>query len=116
MIQENYELLINKLIEGTNLKKVVWNKTSNPKEYQTVIGSGIITVSCNSSKPDLLVRYKSGDVCLTIWNDNGDIIDQLKYSITDPGFAQLKNLYDCARRAYLKIDDTISDILRHLDF
>ncbi|MCS2337932.1 hypothetical protein [Bacteroides sp. BFG-606] len=111
MIPKNYQALIDKLILGTNMKKISWKRTSRPSEYQALIGSGAITVD-NWTEDFNGLQY----VDLVIWNDEGERIDRLQATEDEEDYASIMEIYECARRAYLKIDETINDIMNHLDF
>jgi len=111
MIPKNYQTLIEKLILGTSLKRITWNRTSRPSEYQVNIGSGAITTDYweDEQAGRLLVDF-------SIWNDQGEVIDTLSASEGEEDYVLIRKLYECAKRSYLKIDDTITDMMNHLNF
>ncbi|EXY68949.1 hypothetical protein M083_3385 [Bacteroides fragilis str. 3986 T(B)9] len=55
-------------------------------------------------------------VDFVIWNDEGEAIDSISAFKGDEDYDSIMQLHECARRAYLKIDETINDIMNHLDF
>ena len=111
MIPQNYQALIDKLILGTNMKKISWKKTSRQTEFQTSVGSGTITTD-NWKDDTTDMTY----VDFVIWNDEGEAIDSISAFKGDEDYDSIMQLHECARRAYLKIDETINDIMNHLDF
>ena len=72
MIPQNYQALIDKLILGTNMKKISWKKTSRQTEFQTSVGSGTITTD-NWKDDTTDMTY----VDFVIWNDEGEAIDSI---------------------------------------
>ena len=111
MIPQNYQALIDKLILGTNMKKISLKKTSRQTEFQTSVGSGTITTD-NWKDDTTDMTY----VDFVIWNDEGEAIDSISAFKGDEDYDSIMQLHECARRAYLKIDETINDIMNHLDF
>lgn len=121
MIKEKYETLIKKLIEVTDEGKVVWEKTSSKDEYQAKIGDNAVNIgffdpeditnsfifSPNGSTPRLYYY-------LTVVNSDGVPVDSESREETDAGFDKLKTLFNEARRKYLKVDETLDDILKNL--
>lgn len=111
MISNSYKELIEKLIKGTTLKKVVWEKTSRKTEYKTTLGSSTITTDNWDS---------DGEECvdIAIWNDRGERVDTIAAAAgeDEDDYKEIMKLYSTARAAYLRVDETISEILSHLDF
>lgn len=111
MIPNTYKQLIEKLIKGTQLKKITWEKTSRETEFKTTVDTSMITTDNWDAEGDNCVD-------LAIWNDRGERIDSI-YATEgeeDEDFKEIMKLYSVARAAYLRIDETISSILSHLDF
>ena len=121
MIKEKYEALIKKLIDATDNGTIVWEKTSSKDEYQTKIGQNGVNVGFfdpedlansflimpNGSKPKL--HYY-----LNIINSEGIEVDSEEREINDAGFDKLRTLYHEVRRKYLKVDETLDDILKNI--
>ena len=121
MIKEKYEALIKKLIDATDNGTIVWEKTSSKDEYQTKIGQNGVNVGFfdpedlansflimpNGSKPKL--HYY-----LNIINSEGIEVDSEEREINDAGFEKLQTLYHEVRRKYLKVDETLDDILKNI--
>lgn len=109
MIQEKYRDLIEKILLATEQKKIVWEKTSRDNEYKSEIGASMVTTD-NWDSPDGVIN-----VDFAIWNSNGVQVDTVQAEQGTPEYAELKKLHTAARASYLKADDTIADILNHLN-
>lgn len=109
MISEKYKELIDKLVLATQNKKIVWDKTSNDNEYKSVIGSSMVTTD-NWSFPDGINK-----VDFAIWNGNGVQVDYISATEGSLDYTDIMKLYSRAKAAYLKVDETIADILEHLE-
>lgn len=112
MIPTMFQELINKLIKATEQKKISWGKTSRDTEYKVVLGSSMVTTD-NWIADD-------GETCvdIAIWNSNGDQISTLSFTDSDSSqedYMKLLDLYNAAKNDYLKVDETISEIMRHLE-
>ncbi len=121
MIKEKYETLITKLIEATDNGKIEWEKTSTKAELQTKIGVNAINVGFYD--PDDLTNsfiiHTDGVMpkrhyYLDVFNSDGVQVDSEKKEFEDSGYDQLKTLYNEARRKYLRVDETLDDILKNL--
>lgn len=109
MIQEKYRDLIEKIILATEQKKIAWEKTSRDNEYKSMIGSSMVTTD-NWDSPDGTMN-----VDFSIWNSNGVLVDTLQAGQGTLDYVDLMKLYTAARASYLKADETIADILEHLN-
>lgn len=121
MIKEKYETLIKKLIEATDNGDVEWEHTSAKDEYQAKIGENAVSIGFYD--PDdlanSLIVYPNGvrpqlHYYLSIMNSKGIEVDSEEREANDPGFEKLKTLYHEARRKFLKVDETLDDILNNL--
>ncbi len=109
MIPEKYRELIEKLIRATRQKKVVWEQTSREAEYKAVIGSSMVTTD-NWDFPD---NVMNADVA--IWNSNGMKVDSIQAMEGTEDYAEIMKLHSVARASFLRADETIADILGHLE-
>lgn len=109
MIPEKYRELIEKLIRATRQKKVVWEQTSRENEYRAVIGSSMVTTD-NWDFPDTVMN-----VDFAIWNSNGLRVDSVQATEGTEDYAEIMKLYTVARASFLRADETIADILGHLE-
>lgn len=109
-ISYKYQSLISALFDATEERRIKWETTSVPNEFQTVINKSIVSVrryecydalgNCND-KP----RYS-----LHLKNKDGDIIDT--YSGGNSGTRnEPEYLYDVVRRSYFKVEETIDAMI-----
>lgn len=109
MIQEKYRDLIEKILLATEKKKIVWEKTSRGNEYKSMIGASMVTTD-NWDFPE-----EVNNVDFAIWNSDGIQVDTVHAEQGTPEYAEIMKLHSAARSSYLKADETIADILSHLD-
>lgn len=109
MINQTDKELIERLIKGTKLKKVVWEQSSRETEYKTTLGENSVTTDNWDSG---IVTY----VDLGIWNNKGEQVYSLSAKKGQDDYKELYNLYSTAKSAYLKVDEVVDDILNHLNF
>ncbi len=121
MIKEKYETLIKRLIEVTDEGKIVWERTSSKDEYQAKIGDNAVNIgffdpediantfifTTGVGKPKLYYY-------LTVVNSDGVPVDSESREESDAGFDKLKTLFNEVRRKYLRVDETLDDILKNL--
>lgn len=113
---KKYEELVSKLKDSTAKRKLVWEKTSRENEYQTAIGGNAISVLYHEK--DFISMTLNNDetyMSLLIWNNKGENIDEVRIKEGKYDFDVLKELYDSARRSYMKVEETLDDILSNLD-
>ena len=111
MIPQMFNELIKKLISATEQKKISWDKTSRDTEYKVVLGSSMVTT-------DNWVDVDGEDcIDMAIWNSNGDKISSIVFVRQDSetDYNELMRLYITAKNDYLKVDETIAEILSHLE-
>jgi len=112
MIPTNYTELLDKLLEKTKNKEVIWQKTSREDEYKLQLEIGALTID----------RWKNDKnsrefVDVNFYNDRGDNIDRLYASeFDDPmNYAYLINLHTEIKRAYYKVDETLKGLLDEIN-
>lgn len=121
MIKEKYDALVDKLIKATESGKVVWEKTSSKTEYQTKIGDNAVSVGFfdpNDLANIVIVAQNFSNYkihyYLNIYNTKGVQVDNEERGVNDEGYSELENLYHAARRKYLRVDETLDEILNNL--
>lgn len=121
MIEEKYEALIKKLIKATDEGKIEWERTSSLNEFQTKVGNNAVSIgfydpedivnmvllTANGSRPPM--HYY-----MTLFNSDGVQVDNEERGRNDLGFSDLKKLFREVRRKYLKVDETLDDILNNI--
>lgn len=111
MIDDKYLLILEKLKEGTEKGKVIWMKTSSNTEYQTRLGASTITID-NWSVDNL-----REDFCEVVFlNSEGNAVKQLIFggNTEIAEYNYIFNIYSIVKNKYLKEDETLDDIMRHL--
>lgn len=121
---EKYQQLVAMLHDQTEEGKVEWKKTSS-NEYMVSIGGCSISILYHEVSPNSLFIHSTPDVTflkLSLWNPNGELIDDVKIEKRDYGSAdydKLMNLYTAARRQYGKVniilDTIISDLTKETE-
>lgn len=102
------------MLEATEKRRITWETTKGSNEYKTAVGENSISVrSCETSGlPDN--TKGSTYYSLFLWNKDGeniDMYDELQYY----SYYSLKNLYEAARRANLKVEETLEEVLSELN-
>lgn len=109
-ISYKYQSLISALFDATEERRIKWETTNVPNEFQTVINKNIVSVrryECNGAsgnsndKPhySLYLKNKDGEIIDTYAGGNG-------YTRNEPEY-----LYDVVRRSYFKVEETIDDMI-----
>jgi len=105
-----YKTFITKLKDKTKSKMAIWNKTSREDEFILKMAEGSVTV-------DNWENDNDGANCtdLRIWNNKGEVIDNLTYVSGSPDYRELKDLHEIVKRSYFKIEDTLESFIKELD-
>lgn len=110
LVSGKYQRLISALLDATAERRIKWEITNIPNEFQTIINKNTVTVQCyehcdTSGNCDKSPRYS-----LHLINKDGVNIDNCvggnSYTHNEPEF-----LYEAARRSYYKVEDTIDEML-----
>jgi len=110
MIPDNFKKLVEKLLDKTQKKEVIWQKTTREDEYMLELDSGALTV--DKWTPEN--KYGTS-VDIVIFNDRGDKIDRIEINSDDDDFQLLDNFHSEVRRTYYKVDETFKGIMGELD-
>lgn len=113
---KKYDELVSKLQSATIARKISWGKTSGHNEYQTAIGTNSVSIRFHPAidfgvVPDDTRTY----VTMLIYNDKGENIDVITAEKGDYDYGSLFELYECVRRASLKVDETLDEMLAVLN-
>ena len=121
MIKEKYDVLVDKLTKATESGKVVWEKTSSKTEYQTRIVDNAVSVGFFDPNDMVTMLLNSPSLSkkkihyyLNLYNNKGVQVDNEEREENDEGYSELKKLYLAARRKYLRVDETLNEILNDL--
>ena len=107
-----YLVLIDKLQTSTRERKIIWEKGRLYNEYKAAIGNNSVSIEYDSSIKGEGTR---GSVSLMIWNSKGENIDEIREHVSSYLFDALYNLYHSARRACLKVEDTLDEMISELE-
>lgn len=112
MIPNNFKNLIEKLLNKTQKREVIWQKSSREDEYKLDLDSGALTVDKWSPENKFNMS-----IDIAIYNDRGDRIDRIEvHSEENPDdFKLLDEFHSEVRRTYYKVDETFKGILTELD-
>ena len=116
---EKYQQIVKMLLTLTNEDRVKWEKTSS-SEYKVSIGSSSISILYHEASPNYIYTNSNPDVTylrLILWNQNGELIDEVRIEKRDYGstdYDNLMSLYTAARRQYGKVYDTLDTIISDL--
>jgi len=116
---EKYQQIVSMLLTLTSEERVEWEKTSG-NEYKVNIGKNCITIMYHEANPYSAVVNATPDTTflkLLLWNQDGELIDDVKIEKRDFGSTDYDNLmalYVAARRSYGKVYETLDNIISDL--
>ena len=116
---EKYQQIVSMLLTLTSEERVEWEKTSG-NEYKVNVGNNCITIMYHEANPYNAVVNVAPDTTflkLLLWNQDGELIDDVKIEKRDFGSAdydKLMALYVAARRSYGKVYETLDNIIPDL--
>lgn len=117
---EKYQQIVAMLHDLTDEGKVEWEKTSS-NEYKVCIGNNYISILYHEANLYSAMVNAAPDVSflkLLLWDQNGDILDDVKVEQREYGsidYDNLMGLYTAARRSYGKVYDTLDGIITDLE-
>ena len=112
---KKYQEFVYKLQSSTDNRKILWEKTSGQNEYQAAIGNNSVSIKYHPASDfpiagDDTVEY----VSLFLRNNRGDVIDELRVTTEQFDYATLHGLYESARRACMKVEETLDEMMAEL--
>lgn len=112
MIPNNFKTLIEKLLNKTRKREVIWQKTTREDEYKLDLDSGALTI--DKWSPDNKFNMS---IDVAIYNDRGDRIDRIEVHAEDnpDDYKILDEFHSEVRRTYYKVDETFKGIFEELD-
>ena len=116
---EKYQQIVSMLLTLTSEERVEWERTSG-NEYRVNVGKNCITIMYHEANPYNAVVNVTPDTTflkLLLWNQDGELIDDVKIEKRDFGSADYDNLmalYVAARRSYGKVYETLDNIISDL--
>ena len=105
-INKKYNELLQYLDSATEGKKIKWEKVKDLKWYRAAIGNNAVVINKRYSKDGV-----NTGVSLLLYNDKGEEIDEIYTDSNYVEFCSLNQLYESARRACLKVEETLDEML-----
>ena len=105
-INKKYNELLQYLETATEEKEITWENVKDKEGYRVTIGNNAVVIKKRYGKDGV----ETG-VSLLLYNDKGEKIDTIYTGSSYVGFCSLYHLYECARRACLKVEETLDEIL-----
>ena len=105
-INKKYNELLQYLESATEGKSITWEKVRDKEGYRAAIGNNAVVVRKRYGKDGV----KMG-VSLLLYNDKGEEIDEIWTGSNYVEFCSLNPLYECARRACLRVEETLDEML-----
>ena len=91
---EKYQQIVSMLLTLTREERVEWEKTSG-NEYKVNIGNNYLTILYHEANPYVVMANATPDkdfLKLLLWNQNGELIDDVKIEKRDFGSTDYDNL------------------------
>jgi hypothetical protein len=109
MLSEKFKLLIEKLINKTNKREIIWSKTHRDDEYMLKVGNSTILIDC------WIDDSFQCTIELAIYNNSGDKIDGIIINEQQVDYPFLLGLHAIAKQTYYNVDETFKSIFEELD-
>lgn len=113
MIEQPLLEVIEKLILGTKQNKIKWGKTHRESEFKVILGSSAVTID------NWVLETGVDCVDLTLLNSKGEIAKRIAFEndlVEGNDYKTLLTLYTLVKDSYYQVNDTIAEVLSHLDF
>lgn len=105
-INKKYDELLQHLESATEGKKIAWEIAKGQEGYRVAIGNNAVAIKKRFGKDG-----SQTGVSLLLYNDKGEEIDEIWTGSNYVEFCSLYQLYESARRACLRVDETLDEIL-----
>ena len=105
-INKKYNELLQYLESATEEKKITWEKVEDREWYHVAIGNNAVVVRKRYGK-DVV----NTGVSLLLYNNKDEEIDEIYTDSNYVEFCSLNQLYESARRASLRVEDTLDEML-----
>jgi len=122
MKYEEITIFLNKLIEKTNEKKIIWDEDPFQKGiYESEFNKGFVIINNYISKSNGSDEYSikiTNDKGRTVFSYSDNTID-VETTVLDIAeekmFNALSELYKCVHKQYYNLEETIEGMLKELD-
>ena len=114
---EKYKQIVNLLLQLTSDRRQSWEKTSG-NEYKTNIGKNYISIRYHEASNFAIISNSKSDstsIDLLLWNEAGEVIDEINAEKGTSDFSSLFVLYEEARRSYGQVYDRLDEIIVDLN-
>ena len=113
---KKYVEFVNKLQTATDKRTIAWEKASGNDEYQAVIGGSSVSIKYHEALDfGIGISESKTYVSLLLWNSKGEKIDEVRAETNDIDYSVLHKLYESARRACNKVEETLDEMLAVLE-
>ena len=113
---KKYQELVEKLNNSTVGRKITWEKASGQNEYQAMIGNNSVSMKYHPALDFTVLGNENKEyVSLLLWNSKGDNIDEVRAERGQYDFQPLYQLFESARRASMKVDETLDEMMASLE-
>lgn len=105
-INKKYNELLQYLESATEEKNITWEKVEDRERYRAAIGNNAVVVRKRYGKDGV-----NTGVSLLLYNNKDEEIDEIYTDSNYVEFCSLNQLYESARRASLRVEDTLDEML-----
>ena len=105
-INKKYNELLQYLESATEEKNITWEKVKDREWYRVAIGNNAVVVRKRYGKDGV-----NTGVSLLLYNNKDEEIDEIYTDSNYVEFCSLNQLYESARRASLRVEDTLDEML-----
>lgn len=105
-INKKYDELLQYIESATEGKEITWEHVKVQEGYRSAIGNNSVVIKNRYGKDG-----SNTGVSLLLYNDKGENIDEIWTGSNYVEFCCLHHLYECARRACLRVEETLDEML-----
>lgn len=116
MNDQQYDDLLNLIIQKTRAGNIQWSPSSISDTYQANIGIGSVAIFYDSD-PDTAMQLSEAFpiASLNFRNERGETFKRIQsYYTSDPDHYRLYELYQLAHNAYMKTNETVQSMFDEL--
>ena len=114
MKNNKYDTLINRLVDSTIKNQICWDKTIRQEEFKAEVSNYSINITRLSQGTFSIAKNNTDKYALSLFNEEGDMIDVIEIFTTDEDYQLAVNLYSEARRSFFKVEDVLDELIECL--
>lgn len=114
MINNNYSIVISKLIDATKENRCSWSRTSRQNEFSVEVGEYTLAIAKSTAGLFPLSGKHSEVYGLSLLNNESELMDFQEIKPEDEDYQKAINLFLEAQRSYYNVDSVLQDILKEL--